>query len=185
MLEKGDEKKVNIILDLKHAVCQIQNEGDSTTMASRLSLVEYQITVIREPLEARKIEYKHVLEEMLPSMRREQKTTRGIINAQLEELRVLVRERRTPILIPETQDSQRMNRDIDNLRHTLTQVTTYLHTKHERFEFQKKEDERWKKCAGGWMQNMNDETLTRVTAQHATTVTIEGNLGSTISCVNR
>ena len=75
-------------------------------------------------------------------MRRDQKTTRGIINAQLEELRNQVREGRAPIIIPESQDSQRMSRDIDSLRHTLTQVTTYLHTKHERFEFQKKEDER-------------------------------------------
>ena len=104
---------------------------------------------------------------------------------QLEELRTMIREGRTPIIIPETQDSQRMNRDIDDLRVTLTQMTTYLHMKHERLEFQKKEDEGWKASAGDWMQNNNTETVSRVQAQHSNLATIEGNVSSTISCVNK
>jgi hypothetical protein len=78
-----------------------------------------------------------------------------------------------------------MNVDIDNLRDTLTKVTNYLHQSNNSRKFQEEEDKRWKKSAGEWMQGSNDGAQLRVTAQHATMITLESNLVATIACVNK
>ena len=107
-----DQKQLALILEIQYKVGRIENEDDSMTMASRLSLVEHQITFIRDANEARKIEYKNVMEELLPNNQRELKKVRMVFNQQIEDLRKdlgikfeelwnQVRETRAPHFLPE------------------------------------------------------------------------------------
>jgi hypothetical protein len=107
------------------------------------------------------------------------------VEKEFADLTNYVRESRAPVLIPETQDNQRLNTTLESMRSSVSQITDYLYQKHARSVEEAADLKAWKDSASAWMHKSDLDTRTHAQTAYENVCNLGTDINRVIGTVNR